>query len=188
MSMTATSPIFVLGPNDRRVRRRGRTVVGIVLMSLALTLGIQRVVIAAPRSSEGALLVQGEDRNGHASSSADVIKVSGAYPGMAAQTSTFEVRNTGTLPVAFSLNSKGVVASGGGSLDDVLRITVRDPATGAMVYRGRLSSLHIEHTGVLQAGARATFTVDVTWPITATDGMYQGAGLHFSIMASPAAA
>ena len=185
----ATSQIFVAGPGNLRTRR-ARTVVGLVLMSLALTFGIQRVVLASPLGSsrQGALVVQGVDGNGRVSSSADVIKISDAYPGMAAQSSTFEVRNTGTLPVAFTVDSTGLIADGSRSLDDVLRITVRDPATGVMVYRGRLSGLRIEHTGVLAAGTTVRFTVEVTWPSIPADAAYQGAGLGFSVVASPATA
>ncbi len=83
MSMAATSQIFVAGPRHVRTRRPARTVVGFVLMSLALTFGIQRVVMAAPLggSEHGKLLVQGVDGNGRVSSSSPVIDVSGAYPG-----------------------------------------------------------------------------------------------------------
>lgn len=191
MSMTSvSSQIFVAGRSNRRIRRPARTVAGFVLMSLALTLGIQRVVMAAPlgSSDQGALVVQGVDGNGRASSSANVIAISGAYPGMAAQTSTFEVRNAGTLPVAFAVNTTGLVANGSRSLDDVLRITVRDRATGDTVYRGRLSKLRIEHSGLLAPGAAARFTVEVTWPSMSADDAYQGAGLRFTVVASPAAA
>lgn len=183
---SATSQIFVAGPRNVRTRRPGRTIVGFVLMSLALTFGIQRVVMAAPLggSEHGKLLVQGVDGNGRVSSSSPVIDVSGAYPGMPAKTSTFEVRNTGTLPVTFAVNSADLVANGPSSLDDVLRITVRDPATGDTVYRGRLSGLRIEHAGVLAAGTAATFAVSVTWPNTPADDAYQGAGLRFSVVAT----
>lgn len=158
-------------------------------MSLALTFGIQRVVVAAPigGSEHAAVLVQGVDGNGLVSSSSDVIDVSGAHPGMAAKTSIFEVRNAGTLPGAFAVNSADLVANGPRSLDDVLRITVRDAATGDPVYRGRLSGLRIEDTGVLEAGTAARFTVEVTWPNTPADDAYQGAGLRFSVVANSAA-
>ena len=186
---SATSQIFVAGPRNLRTRRPVRSVFSLVLMSLVLTLGIQRVVMAAPigSSEHGALLVQSVEANGQVSSSSDVIDVSGAYPGMAAQASTFQVHNTGAVPVTFAVNSTDLVASGSRSLDDVLRITVRDPATGATVYRGRLSGLRIQPTRALAAGATATFTVDVTWPSTAADDAYQGSGLHFSVVASPSA-
>lgn len=186
----ATSEIFVAGPRNLRTRRRARTIVGFVLMSLALTFGIQRVVMAEPlgNSERGALLVQGVDGNSRVFPSADVIEISGAYPGMAAQTSTFEIRNTGTIPVAFAVSSTGLVANGPRSLDDVLRITVRDHATSDIVYRGRLSGLRIEHTGVLAAGAAVRFTVEVTWPSIPADAAYQGAGMGFTVVASPAAA
>jgi hypothetical protein len=187
MSMTpATSQIFVAGPRHVRTRRSTHSVVGLVLMSLMLTLGIERVVMAAPLggSEHGALLVQGVDGHGRMSSSSPVIDVSGAYPGMPAKASTFEVRNTGTLPVTFALNSADLVANGPLSLDDVLRITVRDPATGVLAYRGRLSGLRIERADVLVAGTAATFTVAVTWPNTPADDAYQGAGLRFSVVAT----
>ena len=190
MSMTlATSETFVAGPKTLRTRRPACTIAGFVLMSLALTFGIQRVVLAAPLggSEHGALVVQGVDGNGRVSSSADVITISGAYPGMAAQTSTFEVRNAGTSPVAFAVNATGLTANGPRSLDDVLRITVLDPTTGDTVYQGRLSGLRIEHTGVLAAGTAARFTVEVTWPSIPADAAYQGAGMGFTVVASPAA-
>jgi hypothetical protein len=190
MSVTATSQIFVAGPSNVRTRRPARTVVGLVLMSLALTFGIQHMVMAAPLGNfgQGMLRIQGVDGNGLVSPSAAIIDVSGAYPGMAAQISTFQVRNWGTLPVAFAVSSTDLVANGPRSLDDVLRITVREPATGVMVYRGRLSGLRISHTGVLAPGTAARFTVEVTWPSIPADAAYEGAGLRFSIMASPAAA
>lgn len=191
MSVTATSQIFVAGPKNVRIHRPARTVVGFVLMCLALTFGIQHVVMAAPigGGADGALLIQGVGVDGLASPKAPIIDVAGAYPGMTAQISTFQVRNSGTLAVAFSVNSADLVSNGPRSLDDVLRITVRNLATDATVYRGRLSGLRIVHTGVLAAGAAARFTVEVTWPgITASDAAYQGAGLGFSVVASPAAA
>ena len=189
--MTATSQIFVAGPKNVRTHRPARTVVGFLLMCLALTFGIQHVVMAAPLGGgpDGALRIQGIGVDGVASPKAPIINVAGAYPGMTAQVSTFQVRNSGTLPVAFAVRSADLVSNGPRSLDDVLRITVRNPATGATVYQGRLSGLRIAHTGVLAAGAAARFTVEVTWPgISATDAAYQGAGLGFSVVASPAAA
>jgi hypothetical protein len=159
-------------------------------MSVALTFGIQRVVVAAPfsASEHGALRVRGVDGNGRVSpSSTEVIRISGAYPGMVAQTSTFEVRNTGTVRVAFAVNVAHLAATGPRSLDDVLRIAVRDRATGQTVYRGSLSGLHIEHTVALEAGTAARFTVEVTWPNTPNDDAYRGAGLGFSVIARPLA-
>ena len=184
--MSSTSAeIFVAGPRDLRTRRPARTYVGLILMSLMLTLAIQRVVIAAPRiSGHGALLVQGVDRNGRVSSSARMIDISGALPGMQAQTSSFQVRNTGTVPVAFAVDTKGLIANGPQSLDNVLRIAVRD-RSGALVYQGRISGLHIEHTGPLAAGSAARFTVLTTWPSTPDDAAYQGAGMGFTVVASP---
>ncbi len=185
-----TAQVFVAGPRNLRSRRSARSIAGFVLMSLALTFGIQRVVLADPLggTKHGALVVKGVDANGRVSSSADVIDVSGAYPGMAAQTSTFQVRNDGSQPVAFTVNATGLVANGPRSLDDVLRITVRDAASGDTVYRGRLSGLRIEHTKILAAGAAARFTVAVTWPSIPADAAYQGAGLRFFVVASSSAA
>ena len=184
--MSSTSAqVFVAGPRDLRTRRPARTYVGLILMSLMLTLAIQRVVIAAPRvSGHGALLVQGVDRSGRVSSSARIIDVSGALPGMQPQTSSFQVRNTGTVPVAFAVDTKGLIANGPRSLDDVLRIAVRD-RSGTLVYQGRISGLRIEHTGLLAAGSAARFTVQTTWPSTPADAAYEGAGMGFTVVASP---
>ncbi len=177
--------IFAAGPRDLRTRRAARTFVGLILMSLVLTLAIQRVVIAAPRvSGHGALLVQGVDGNGRVSSSARIIDISGALPEMQPQTSSFEVRNTGTVPVAFAVDTKGQIANGPHSLDNVLRIAVRD-RSGALVYQGRISGLRIEHTGPLAAGSAARFTVQTTWPSTPADAAYEGAGMGFTVVASP---
>jgi hypothetical protein len=186
---SATSEIFLRAPSKPWTRPPAHTVVSLVLMSVVLTLGIAHVVIAAPGNSpgQGALRVEAVDAGGRVSTSADVIDVSGAYPGMPAQISTFEVRNPSALPVTFAVTSDGMVASGPRSLDDVLRITVRDPATGSVDYRGRLSGLSIERTRALAAGAFAMFTVQVTWPNTPADDAYQGAGLHFSLVATPSA-
>jgi hypothetical protein len=185
--MSSTSAqVFVAGPRDLRTRRPARTYVGLIMMSLMLTLAIQRVVIAAPRdtSGHGALVVQGVDRNGRVSSSARIIDISGALPGMQPQTSSFEVRNTGTVPVAFAVDTKGQIANGPHSLDNVLRIAVRD-RSGALVYQGRISGLRIEHTGPLAAGSAARFTVQTTWPSTPADAAYEGAGMGFTVVASP---
>ena len=185
--MSSTSAqIFVAGPRDLHTRRPARTYVGLILMSLMLTLAIQRVVIAAPRgaSAHGTLRVQGVDANGRVSSSARIIDVSGALPGMQPQTSSFEVRNTGTVPVAFAVATKGLIANGPHSLDNVLRIVVRD-RSGAVVYQGRISGLRIEHTGPLAAGSAARFTVQTTWPSTPADAAYEGAGMGFTVVASP---
>jgi hypothetical protein len=190
MSMTpVTSQIFVAGPRSARTRPSTRSIVGFVLMSMALTFGIQRVVLAAPLggSAHGALLVRGVDGSGRVSSSIDAIAIAGAYPGMAARTSTFEVRNEGSLPVAFAVNATDLVTHGPRSLDDVLRIIVSDPATGDTLYQGRLSGLLIEHTRALTAGTAVRFTVEVTWPSIAADEAYRGAGMGFSVVASPLA-
>jgi hypothetical protein len=187
--MSSTSAqIFVAGPRDLRTRRPARTCVGLILMSLMLTLAIQRVVIAAPRGSApyATLQVQALAPNGHVSSSAHVIDVSGAYPGMLAKRSTFDVRNAGTMPLAFTVTSRNLVTTGARSLDDVLRIVVRD-AAGHLEYRGRLSGLRIAHTGALAPQTAATFTVDVTWASGPADAAYEGAGLSFSIVASGSA-
>ncbi|MGH2595746.1 MAG: hypothetical protein ACRDH7_07260 [Actinomycetota bacterium] len=186
---SATSEIFMRAPRKPWSRPSAHTVVSFVLLSVVLTLGIAHVVMAAPPDHpwHGALRVEAGDSGGRASASSDIIDVSGAYPGMPAQTSTFEVRNPGALPVTFAVTSTDLVVSGPRSLDDVLRITVRDPATGSVDYRGRLSGLSIERTRTLAAGASAMFTVQVTWPNTPADDAYQGAGLHFSLVARPSA-
>ena len=186
---SATSRIFVAGPSKPRTRPPAETVVSLVLMSVVLTLGVARVVMAAPGSGSepGTLRVEAVNADGRVSPSSDIIDVSGAYSGMPAQTSTFEVRNPGTLPVTFALTSIDLVASGPRSLDDVLRVTVRDPVTGSVDYRGRLSGLSLERSRTLAAGASATFTVQVTWPNTPADDAYQGAGLHFTLVATPSA-
>jgi hypothetical protein len=185
--MSATSArIFVAGPRDLRTRRPAITYVGLILMSLMLTLAIQRVVIAAPRGASGhqTLQVQGVDGNGRVSSSARVIDVSGAMPGMRAQTSMFRVRNTGSVPLAFVVNTTGLMANGPHSLDNVLRIAVRD-RSGNLVYQGRISGLRIEHAGLLAAGSAAGFIVRTTWPSTPADAAYEGAGMGFTVVASP---
>jgi hypothetical protein len=186
--MSSTSAqIFVAGPRNLRTRRRVRTYVGLILMTLTLTFAIQRVVSAAPRGSApyAALQVQALGSNGHVSSSAHVIDVSGAYPGMRATRSTFDVRNVGTMPLAFTVTSTNLVATAR-SLDDVLRIVVRD-AAGHLEYRGRLSDLRIAHPGALAPRSATSFTVDVTWPSGPSDPAYEGAGLSFSIVASGSA-
>ena len=184
---SATARTFVAGPSKPRMRPPAETVVSLVLMSVVLTLGVARVVMAAPGSGSepGRLRVEAVDADGRVSPSSDIIDVSGAYPGMPAQTSTFEVRNPGTLPVTFSLSSIDLVASGPRSLDDVLRVTVRDPATGSLDYRGRPSALTLERSRTLAAGAFNMFTVKVSWPNTPGDDAYQGAGLHFTLVATP---
>jgi hypothetical protein len=164
-------------------------VIGLVLTSLALTVGIQRMVMAAPRggSEHAALQLQAVNANGRLSTKSRLIDVSGAYPGMPATRSTFMVRNAGTMPVAFSVSAADVAATGSSSLDDVLRIAVRT-STGDLVYRGRLSRLRIQHTGILAPQTASTFTVDVTWPSSPSDAAYQGAGMSFSIVADASAA
>ncbi len=186
---SVTAQIFVAGPSKPRTRPPAQTVVSLVLMSVVLTLGIARVVMAAPGdgSEHAGLRVEAVEADGRASTSSDIIDVSRAYPGMPAQTSTLQVRNPGTLPVTFALTSIDLVASGPRSLDDVLRIIVRDPVTGNVDYRGRLSGLRIERTHAVAGGASAMFTVQVTWPNTPADDAYQGAGLRFSLVATPSA-
>ena len=178
------------GPADRRTRRPARTAAVLILMSLGLTFGIEHVVMAAPAdfSEQGALQVRGVDATGRMTASAHVVDVSNVYPGMVAQTSAFEVRNTGDVPLAFTVTSADLVVSGRRSLDDVLRITVRDHITGAVEYHGRLSGLRVVYHGALAIGAAATFTVDVTWPSGPADDAYQGAGLSFSVVAVSSAA
>jgi hypothetical protein len=187
---SATSEIFVAGPGDRRTRRPARTAVVFILMSLGLTFGIEHVVMAAPAdfSGRGALQVRGADASGRMTASSHVIDVSNAYPGMTAQRSTFEVRNTGDVPLTFTVTSTDLVVSGHRSLDDVLRITVRDRITGAVAYHGRLSGLRLVHHGALAIGSAATFTVGVTWPRGPGDDAYQDAGLTFSVVAVSSAA
>ena len=89
--------------------------------------------------------------------------------------------------MAFAVATKGLVANGPHSLDNVLRIVVRDARGAVSVYQGRISGLRIEHTGALAAGSAARFTVQTTWPSTPADAAYEGAGMGFSIVASGSA-
>ena len=104
---------------------------------------------------------------------------------MPAKRSTFDVRNAGTMPLAFTVTSRNLVATGADRWMTFF---------GSLFATGRPSriprtppGLPIAHTGALAPQTAATFTVDVTWASGPSDAAYEGAGLSFSIVASGSA-
>lgn len=106
--------------------------------------------------------------------------IAGAYPGMPAQRTSLSLRNIGDLEETFSVSSR-LYRPGARSLDDVLQVSVKDRATGEVVYRGKLSGLSFDGVASLATGESATYAVTITWPQTGKDDLYQGLGLSFAL-------
>ncbi len=110
--------------------------------------------------------------------------IASAYPGMAPQHARIDLRNIGTIREIYTVSSR-VGAHRSHSLDDVLFVTVKDAASGAVVYRGTLSGLSFRGSTPLAAGQSRGYLIRITWPRTArNDNAYQGQVLSFALQAS----
>lgn len=63
----------------------------------------------------------------------------------------------------------------------MLVVSVKDLATGRIVYRGRLSGLSFDGGTSLKPSESASYEVTITWPQTDKDDLYQGLGLSFAL-------
>ena len=108
--------------------------------------------------------------------------VSGAFPGMLAQTTVVTLRNTGTAAVEYDVNVRTPAANG--SLADVLVMSVRPVDGGPLAYRGPLGAASVRGASNLQPGSAVSYSVSITWPDGGpADNAYQGAELSFDIVA-----
>ncbi len=91
-----------------------------------------------------------------------VFDFQAAVPGMKAQPAVIALRNTGAVYESFSLLV--TLRSERGGLGRLLLAVVRDRTTGALAYRGPLSSLYVSRRRPLAPGALVAYVVTVTWP------------------------
>lgn len=117
------------------------------------------------------------DANG-VEQSLPLFTINNAMPHMTAQSQALRIKNEGTLPAAIELTTTNLVSSSS-SLDDVLRIVVRD-AANQVLYTGKISELSIV-IGNLAAGSQLNWTVAIDWPdlTSVDDNLYQAAALAF---------
>lgn len=174
-------------------RRTIVTIAAVGVVTAGIIAGAATIAAAGPRagfttdSVQVAVVGEGPsvaDPTRHA------FDVAGAYPGMPAQRSHLELRNSGSVSAAFDVTTTDVQPLGRRSLDDVLVVTVREAGTGSLAYRGPLSTLRISGTANVAAGASMTYDVALTWPsrpgVDVND--YQGASLAFTVRATAHAA
>ncbi len=113
-----------------------------------------------------------------------LVTVNRAVPVMATREYTLTVRNTGTVAAGIVISSDNVGGSTPRSLDDVLRLVVKN-AGGTVVYSGKVSDLSFD-AGSFAGDVSRTYDLEITWPgnASATDNLYQGADLTFDISAA----
>jgi hypothetical protein len=183
---TATAGIQVAGARHRRSRGvAGRCIATLCKAALALALiGASWEVMAPDEislvqwASSARPAISFVDASGQPTSR-PLTGMDSFFPGMTVR-SSLHVQNTGPVPETFRLTA--TVQSGEPrSLDDVLRVTVRDRVTGAVQYRGRLSRLEVVEATPLQSGRSRTYDVQVDWPSTPNDDAYQGLALPFDL-------
>lgn len=110
--------------------------------------------------------------------------VDGAYPGMKAETATVTLHNGGTVDADFDVAVAVTTASRGPQLAEVLQVTVTEEHSGVTAYRGPLSEVQFDGTGVLGAGGSVQYVMAIEWPDRgAADNAYQGMGLEFELRA-----
>ena len=175
---------WTAGPRETNgaMRRLARLVA--VLVSVFIAAGVAAGAAAHPRTASGAGIAF-TDASGHLRST-PVISADGAYPGMSRDT-VVRLRNVGSVRETFDV-SASVATSGTHSLDEVLVVTVTDPASGSVVYQGRLSTLTFHSSRALAPSRTARYTVQISWPETGRDDLYQGLGLSFVLHADARAA
>ncbi len=123
------------------------------------------------------------DRQGDAAL-APKIMLEGTYPGMHPQRTLVALRNVGDVHETYTVSAE-IDGGASPSLDDVLVVTVRDQATGAVVYTGSLSKLTFRGAATLAPGGSAGYVFQVSWPDTiADDSAYQGQSTTFSLLAT----
>jgi hypothetical protein len=167
------------------LRRVTVTIVGVALLALGVTVGADTIADAGtirPGIESGTLALDRVEGDGTlADPTSAVFDAAGAYPGMPAQRSVLRLANTGTIAAVFEVSVVDLETQGPRSLDEVLRVTVRDGATGEAVYEGPVSGLRLEHPAALEPGASAAYVIRVSWPEGADDDAYQGSALGFTI-------
>lgn len=90
-------------------------------------------------------------------------------PGDVLPAQTITVRNTGSIPLKYTVTS----SSAAGSLADVLDVTIKKNVADTTGTKSKLSAVNIPSTSVA-AGTTETFSVQVTWPQGSNDNSYQG--------------
>src|SRR2546422_194645 len=93
---------------------------------------------------------------------APVFDFQAVVPGMEAPPAVIALRNTGAVDESFSLSV--ALRSERGGLGRLLLAVVRDRTTGALAYRGPLSTLYVSTGQPLAPGALVAYVVTVTWP------------------------
>ncbi len=125
----------------------------------------------------GTLGVQLVDVNGNVSS-APVINIANAQPGMADQISVIRIANTGTVASDIRLYVKNLEASAN-NLNDVLSLTLKDEQSNTL-FSGSVANLDVNFMNVA-AGITRELTAILNWPdlVAVDDNPYQAATLNF---------
>jgi hypothetical protein len=112
-----------------------------------------------------------------------LVDVPAAYPGMPAWSFDLHLKNTGSDPARFSLGAKDVVRSGARTMERQLVVTIK--GRGRVLYRGRLSDLHVSDGVSVASGSSVTYSVEIAWPDRGgDDNGFQGAAISFTIAAT----
>ena len=123
---------------------------------------------------------QGESLTGPA------VSVTGAYPGMPPEVSTFTIANRSNVAATYAVAVDVTHPTEGLSLADVLVATVTVGSDATPVFRGPLAQLRLG--GIpLAGGEHARHHLTIAWPDGgSSDNRYQGQTLDFDLQATGA--
>jgi hypothetical protein len=126
----------------------------------------------SPNFRRGTLVMLLTDHEGRPQAK-PILQVTQGYPGMPAVAADLTVRNAGSEPATYALSVEGLPTPRG-TLADVLVAYIRDD-TGSVVYQGGLRGMAFQIDEPLEAGSRATYSIEIKWPAGSDDGNeYQG--------------
>jgi hypothetical protein len=160
----------------------GSILVIVACATLLWTTGAQALGrLGDPGFQQGRLEVRFTDRTGKPQAT-PLIVVPNGYPGMPAVAGSLSIGNMGSLPASYTLGVAGLPDSRR-SLADVLVVRV-EGASGSVVYEGALKTLTLQGPEPLAAGDLATYSIEVTWPVSADGNRYQGQQLSIDLRLS----
>src|SRR3954452_11322059 len=94
-------------------------------------------------------------------------------PGMTPLVTTLVVKNLGDVAAGYTIDFRSTDEPGRDDFAPHLLLTVRESASGCVVYRGSLNRLRIDSHRVLHPATTDSYIVTVAWPAAPIDDQNQ---------------
>ena len=112
------------------------------------------------------------------------FNVEDAVPGMRPEHRTVTIANPGTVPVAYDFGVTVTREPGELSVADVLVVSIKDPQSGTLLYRGSLADVRVAGTTHIAPGQHVAHDMTISWPDGGpSDNRYQGLTTDFELTA-----